>query len=156
MAISKTCVRMAGIRLTLAMMLALLLVPGYVVAPVLFAKLDSHIAGMVAGSIFHIANIGVLILAAALSSFWLRSGAVGRLNWGLLLVMIALVCANAFAIAPVMQDLKDAAGAIDALAKDDPQRVQFGILHGISEIVHLLSSLMAVVLVALGGAPKTS
>ncbi|MDQ6995299.1 MAG: DUF4149 domain-containing protein [Mariprofundaceae bacterium] len=145
---------MAGIRLSLAMILALLIVPGFVIAPVLFSKLDTHTAGMVAGAIFHISNLGILLLSASVAAFWMRLSSLGWLNWTLLGVMVLLVCANEFAIAPVMQSLKDAAGDISALAKDDPQKIQFGILHGISEIVHLLASIMAVVLVAFGGDRK--
>ncbi|MDQ6974466.1 MAG: DUF4149 domain-containing protein [Mariprofundaceae bacterium] len=154
MAISKACVRMGGIRLSLAMILGLLIVPGFVVAPVLFAKLDTHTAGMVAGSIFHVANVSILLLSAAVVAFWLRLPSLGWLNWTLLMVIVLLVCANEFAISPVMQSMKDAVGDISALAKDDPQKIQFGILHGISEVVHLLASMMAVVLVALGGDSK--
>ncbi|MBL1353243.1 MAG: DUF4149 domain-containing protein [Zetaproteobacteria bacterium] len=154
MATTKVCVRMGGIRLSLAMIVGLLVVPGFVVAPVLFSKLDTHTAGMVAGSIFHVANVSILLLSAAVVAFWMRLPSLGWLNWTLLMVIALLVCANEFAIAPVMQALKDATGDISALPKDDPQRMKFGMLHGISEIVHLLASIMAVVLVALGGNSK--
>jgi len=154
MAISKTCVRMGGIRLSLSMILALLMVPGFVVAPILFSKLDTHTAGMVAGEIFHVANIGVVLLSAAVAAFWMRSSSLGWLNWSLLALVVLLVCANEFAIAPVMQGLKDTVGDISALPKDAPERMQFGILHGISEIVHLLASIIALILVALGGKSK--
>jgi len=151
MGMSKACVRMGGIRLALAMVLALLVVPGFVVAPVLFAKLDSHTAGMVAGAIFHVANVGILLLSAAVAAFWMRLPSMGWLSWSMLGVLVLLVCANEFAIAPVMQSMKDAVGDISSLPKDDPQRMQFGILHGISEVVHLLASLLALLLVARGG-----
>lgn len=154
MAVSKACVRMGGIRLSLAMVFALLVVPGFVIAPVLFAKLDSHTAGMVAGDIFHLANMGILLLSMAIAAFWMRVSSLGWLNWSLLGVLILLVCANEFAIAPVMQTMKDSVGDMSALPKDDPQRMQFGILHGISEVVHLLATIMALVLVALGGEPR--
>jgi len=154
MTISKACIRMGGIRLSLAMIFGLLVVSGFVVAPVLFSALDTHTAGLVAGKIFHVANIGILLLSATVAAFWLRSAPMGWLNWSLLALLVLLVCANEFAIAPVMQTLKDTAGDISALAKSDPQRVQFGILHGISEIVHLLAALMALLLVAMGGESK--
>jgi len=96
-------------------------------------------------------NIGVLFLAVAVASFWMRSHAAGRLNWILLLLVILLISINEFGISPLIQDIKDSVGAIDALAKDDPQRMQFGMYHGISAVCHLLASLMAALLVALGG-----
>jgi len=152
MAMNAACIRMGAIRLCLAMMLGLLVVSGYVVTPILFAKADSSMqAGMLAGHIFHIVNIGVLFLAVAVASFWMRSHAAGRLNWILLLLIILLISSNEFGISPLIQDIKDSVGAIDALAKDDPQRMQFGMYHGISAVCHLLASLMAALLVALGG-----
>lgn len=151
MALSATCVRMGALRLCLAMLLGLLLVSGYVVAPVLFAKAENAMqAGMLAGNIFHIVNMGALFLAAAVASFWLRGGLAGRWHWLLLVILALLLAGNEFVIAPHIQAIKDAAGAIDALAKDDPQRVQFGIYHGISAVCHLLATLCAALLVALG------
>ncbi|MDQ6955205.1 MAG: DUF4149 domain-containing protein [Mariprofundaceae bacterium] len=150
--ISVHCIRMGAIRLCVAMILGLLLVPAYIVAPILFAQADSSAqAGMLAGHIFHMANIGVLFLAAAVASFWVRSCTVGYLNWALLLLTVLLVSVNEFAVSPLMQALKDSAGAIDLLDKDDPQRVSFGIYHGISAVFHLLASLMSALLVAFGG-----
>ena len=152
MAMHAACVRMGALRLCLAMILGLLLVSGYVVAPILFAKADSSMqAGMLAGHIFHMVNMGVLFLAAAVASFWMRSHTAGRLNWILLLLIAVLISINEFGISPLIQAIKDSAGAIDALAKDNPQRVQFGIYHGVSAVCHLLATLMAALLVALGG-----
>jgi len=153
MAISAVCIRTGAIRLCLAMMLGLLIVSGYIVAPILFAHADSAAqAGMLAGKIFHMVNIGVLFLAAAVASFWMRTGS-SRLNWVLLVLMTLLVAGNEFGLAPLIQSLKDSVGAISNLAKDDPQRVQFGVYHGISALCHLLASTIACLLVALGGAP---
>jgi len=142
-------IRMGAIRLCLAVILGLLLVPAYVVAPILFAQADSSAqAGMLAGYIFHTVNINILFLAVAVGSFWIKGSDVGYFNWGLLLLMVLLVAVNEFAVSPLMQALKDSAGAIDLLPKDDSQRVSFGIYHGISAIFHLLASLMAALLVA--------
>ncbi|PCI42776.1 MAG: hypothetical protein COB41_08810 [Proteobacteria bacterium] len=150
--LSANCLRMGAIRLCLAMMLGLLMVSGYVVTPILFAKAESSMqAGMLAGHIFHMVNIGVLFLAAAVASFWMRSHTAGRLNWVLLLLIVLLISINEFGISPLIQGIKDSVDAIDALAKDDPQRVQFGMYHGVSAVCHLLASLMAALLVALGG-----
>jgi len=152
MAIKATCVRMGAVRLCLAMILGLLVVSGYVVTPILFAKANSSMqAGMLAGHIFHMVNIGVLFLALAIATFWLRLHTVGRLNWMMLVCIVVLISLNEFGISPLIQAIKDSVGAIDALPKDDPQRVQFGMYHGISALCHLLASLMAALLVALGG-----
>ena len=157
MALSASCFRMGAIRFCLAMILGLLLVSGYVVAPVLFAKAESSmLAGMLAGHIFHVANAGVIFLVAAVAAFWIRLGGVGRLNWILLLLVAVFVAGNEFILSPMMQALKDAAGAMDALPKDDPQRMQFAMYHGVSAVLHLIASGMAVLLVALGGNACTS
>jgi len=151
MAMSGTCLRAGSLRLSLAMVLGLLTISAYVVAPILFAQLDSHQAGMIAGAMFYLVNIGVLFLSLAVAMFWFRMKEKSLLLWLPLLFLALLVAANAFILAPHMQALKDAVGVMSELAKDDPQRMQFGILHGISAVCHLLAALLAALLVALGG-----
>jgi len=138
------------IRLALAMVLALLVVPGYVAAPVLFADLDSRaLAGRLAGAMFHIGNQTILILLFALAAFWWRRAA-GRWRWGMLFFVTVAVALNEFGLRPVMEHLKQAMGSIDAVPVMDPMRRAFGMWHGISAILHLLASLAATGLVALG------
>ncbi|MDX8407123.1 MAG: DUF4149 domain-containing protein [Mariprofundaceae bacterium] len=149
------CLRIASARLCLAMILALLVVPGYVVAPVLFAKADSFAqAGMLAGHIFHLANVATLLFAAALAFFWKRIASPStkstRWRWLLLALVVLMVAINEFALAPVMADLKQQMGPIDEVSRDDPQRKRFGMWHGISALLHMLASLAALLLVALG------
>ncbi|EAU54036.1 DUF4149 domain-containing protein [Mariprofundus ferrooxydans] len=150
---SVNCIRIGATRLCLALMLALLVVPGYIVAPVLFSTAPSQsLAGEIAGNIFHISLISLLFLAAATAAFWMRmqDGGVGRRRWILLLTLSILVAVNAFALAPVMAEIKAQMGPIDLVAKDDPQRQLFGMWHGISAVMHLISTLLAALLVAMG------
>lgn len=152
MGLRAECVHGAAARLCLALIFGLLLVPGYVVAPTLFAHAPSVTeAGMYAGKIFHISNVGVLLLAAALAAFWLRLKSRGRLNWTLLVLCAAVVAAGEYGISPVLAELKAVAGSLDGLPKDDPLRARFGMWHGISAAVHLVATLLAAALVALGG-----
>lgn len=152
---SAACLRAGTLRLCLALMLGLLVVSGYLVAPLLFKFAGSQqLAGMLAGHIFHSANLGILFLAAATAAFWLRMESQGKWRWGLLLALVVLVAVNEFALTPKMAALKAAMGPIDLLPKDHPQRAEFGMWHGISAVLHLAASLAAVWLVALG--PKTS
>ncbi|OIO68384.1 MAG: hypothetical protein AUJ57_10205 [Zetaproteobacteria bacterium CG1_02_53_45] len=149
------CVRAGAVRLALALMLGLLVVSGYVVVPVLFAKAGSlALAGSLAGSIFHMANLGLIFLAAAVMVFWLRmqkSGAeIGRLRWILLLLLALFVVANEFAVSPILADLKAQLGPMDQVADDNPQRKLFAMWHGVSAVIHLLSAIAAATLVALG------
>ncbi|MDX8404830.1 MAG: DUF4149 domain-containing protein [Mariprofundus sp.] len=159
MKIGVACLRIGAVRLCLAMMLALLVVPGYIVAPSLFAALDSQaMAGEVAGKIFHISMLSLLFFAVAVALFWRRIqtvNVVGRMRWLLLLALLLLVSVNLWVLSPMMADIKLQMGPIDLVAKDDPQRQLFGMWHGISAIVHLLSTLLAGWLVALGAVGHT-
>jgi len=153
--VSVACIRIGSVRLCLALILGLQAVSGYVVAPVLFARAGSTaLAGALAGDIFHLANIGLLFLAAAVTVFWLRmqrSGMViGRLRWSLLAVLALLIAANEYGVSPVIADLKAQMGPIDQLADDDPQRKLFGVWHGVSALIHLFATLSAALLVACG------
>ena len=149
------CIRIGSVRLCLALMLGLLVVPAYVVVPVLFDKAGSvTLAGALAGDVFHLANMGILLLIIAVLVFWFRmvkGGAdIGRVRWGLLLVISLLVASNEYGIAPLIAEIKAQAGSLDVLAEDDPQRKLFGLWHGVSAVLHLLASLCAAFLVALG------
>jgi len=157
MAMRPECMRGAAIRLSLALMAGLLIVTGYVVVPVLFARAASSAeAGMLAGHIFHIVNRGVLLLAVAVALFWWRMGGVGKLRWAILLTVMVSVAVNEFALTPAIVDIKNQAGPIEELAKDHPQRIAFGMWHGISAVIHLLASLCTAVLVMLGGTGRAS
>ena len=150
------CIRIGAIRVCLALMLGLLLVPGYVVTPVLFARAgSSQMAGMLAGQLFHIANSGLLLLAAAIAFFWFRMARagkrIGKLQWSLLLAVVFMVAVNEFAVASMLADLKQQmGGVIDRLSEDDPLRELFRIWHGAASLLHFLAMLCAGLLAALG------
>ena len=149
------CIRVGATRICLALMLGLLLVSGYVVTPILFDKAgSSEIAGMLAGQLFHTANSGLLILAVAVAFFWFRMASagirVGKLRCLLLLAVALMVAANEFALTPILADLKQQIGDMSSVSKDDPQRQLFGMWHGAASLLHLLTTLCAGLLVALG------
>ncbi len=149
------CIRIGAARICLALMLGLLLVSGYVVTPILFDKAGSaEMAGMLAGQLFHIANSGLLLLAIAVAFFWFRMASagisIGKLRWLLLLTVVLMVVANEFALAPVMADLKQQMGVISRVPEDDPRRQLFGMWHGAASLLHMLTTLCAGLLVALG------
>lgn len=151
------CIRAAAIRLALAMMLGLIVVSGYVVTPLLFAKLaTSAEAGRLAGDLFHLVNVGVLILAAAVAGFWIRIKELGRLNWGILAAVVLFLALNEFVIFPHLAEIKAQTGPIDQLAADDVRRSEFGILHGVSAALHLLAAVASAILVMLGGEKRGS
>ncbi len=136
----------AGLRLSLAFMLGLLFVPAYVVAPVLFAELSSMQAGLIAGKIFHVSNIAVLILVVAAAVFAFRMR-VSKVTWYLLGFVALMVASNAFVVSAVMAAIKAEAGDISALPQDDPMRLAFAFWHGIGSVMQLMSTIFVVALV---------
>jgi hypothetical protein len=146
-------IHFSGLRLSLALMLGLLVVPAYVVAPILFAELESLQAGLIAGKIFHVSNIAVLILAVAAMVFAFRIQ-VQKSTWYLLGFLVLMVAINAFGVSAMMAMIKAEAGDISALAKDNPLRLAFAFWHGIGSIMQLISSLFLVVLVMKSQRPK--
>jgi hypothetical protein len=157
MALHAGCLRAAAVRLALAMMLGLIVVSGYVVTPLLFAELaTSAEAGRVAGELFHLVNVGVLILAAAVAGFWIRIKELGRLNWSMLMAVVLLLALNEFILFPQLAEIKAQIGPIDQLAADDVRRGEFGTLHGVSAALHLLTAVASTILVMLGGDKRGS
>lgn len=154
------CIRIGAVRVCLALMLGLLLVSGYVVTPILFDKADSaEMAGMLAGQLFHVANSGLLLLAVAVAFFWFRMASagisIGKLRWLLLLAVALMVAVNEFALTPILADLKQQIGSISRAPENDPQRQLFGMWHGAASLLHLLTTLCAGLLVALGTGPTS-
>lgn len=149
------CMRGGAVRILLALILGLLLVSGYVVAPILFAKAGStHEAGRLAGEIFHVVNLGVIILCVAVAAFWLRMQGISRRSWGVLILLAALAAINEYGVSPIIADLKLAAGPIDQLAEGDPMKARFGMWHGVSAVIHLISTILSVVLLLAGAHRK--
>lgn len=132
--------------LSLSLILGLLIVPAYVVAPILFQQLDSHQAGLIAGSIFHLANPIILILCFVIAIEW-RGMQASMFLWGSLGVLAFSIGMNEFMISPVLQDLKAQAGPINLLDDDDPLRSKFFLVHGCSSVFHLIASLCALFMV---------
>ncbi|MDQ6964988.1 MAG: DUF4149 domain-containing protein [Mariprofundales bacterium] len=156
-----TELQLAACRICLALMLGLLVVSGYVVAPQLFAHSSSRmVAGALAGHVFQLANSALLLLALACATFWmrLRSSAVviGRLRWSLLGAVALLVAINQWGVSPQMEALKELMPqGYDALSATDPLRHRFATLHGISAVIHLIASLLTVTLVGIGSTEST-
>jgi len=146
----------AGLKLCFALMLGLLVVPAYVVAPLLFAELASVQAGTVAGKVFHIANLAILLLSFAAAVFCYRLKHVAKSTWYLLLAVAVMVACNVFGVSAVMAMIKAEAGDISALAEGDSMRWMFAFWHGLGSVLHLLSSIMVVALVMKGLCPHAS
>jgi len=126
---------------------------GYLVAPVLFARLpDRVLAGTVAGFMFQaeawFSVVCVLILAGM--RFLRQTKEEGwRSELGLIGIMLACTLLGYFALHPWMAALKEAAGpgGIEA----SPQKNTFAVLHGIAGFFYLVESLLATRLLTLIG-----
>lgn len=119
---------------------------GYVVAPTLFA-VDRAQAGAIMG--FLLRSEAWLAIACAIALYVLvKFSAIepARKRTLSLLIVAMLACALVIYVGlqPVMAQLKEAAGA--AGLAGTPQGRRFGILHGVSQLVYLVESVLAGVL----------
>jgi len=115
---------------------------GYVVAPTLFAQLDSQTAGRIAGELFTI--VAWLSMACGALLFLVlrrntHSNSSTILKSRLIPLMMTLIGASEWIVRPMME----AARLPDGTPGDG-----FGLWHGVSALLYLLASLLAIVLVA--------
>ncbi len=115
---------------------------GYLVAPTLFGTLaDRALAGAIAGSMFRVEawlSLGcaaaLLVLLAAAKDV---TGQRRKILLGIVVAMVVCTLVSHFALQPVMAAMKEAG-----------DKSTFGMLHGVSMVIYLVQSLLAVVLVA--------
>jgi len=141
--------RSAAERVRVTLWIGGLWVSGYLVAPSLFAMLDDRqLAGNLAGQVFHLMTyVGLVAGSFLLISFFISAGHAWQRSWRVWLVatMLVLVSLGGFVLQPMMQELK-----LQGLTAGSEQAARFGLLHGVSSILYLLSSLLGLVLVAAG------
>jgi hypothetical protein len=122
---------------------------GYLAAPAAFSTLDSTLAGSVVGELLtreawlSMASAVLLLVLVRLAPD-LDAGRRRQL-FMLVLAMLALTLVNYFGLQPVMVQLREAAGAGGVRAS--PQWTEFAILHGVSQLVYVIESVLAAVLV---------
>ena len=124
---------------------------GYLVAPALFHALgsDRQLAGQLAGRLFELIGWVGLACAAYLLLFLLgrlRSAALRRWDFWLLILMLLLTAVGLFGVQPLLAQLKS-----DALPREVMQSVlrdRFAAWHGVSSILYLLQSFLGLLLVA--------
>jgi hypothetical protein len=132
-----------------------LAVLGFVAAPVIFATLQAHdpsggraLAGVVFGAVFARFQFWAWILGGLLILMLGARALLGprprRLGWRLWAVtaMIALGLVTALAIAPRIDRIRqDVTGAVADLPDTDPRKAEFGRLHGLSNVIMLVTLL---------------
>lgn len=120
-------------------------VVGYLVAPALFAHLESTAAaGRMAGELFAVVSVlsmvcGVLLLLA-LRGRRLPNPA-GRIRASVIVMMMALIAASEWLVRPMMEATR---------LPDGTPGDGFGLLHGISATLYLIASVGGIFLVGTG------
>jgi hypothetical protein len=126
---------------------------GFVVAPVLFARLgDAVLAGALAGKLFtFIAWIGIACAGYLLAFRAARHGAA-CLKQGIfwvVLAMLILVLAGEFGVHAIMEGLR--AQALPKQVMDSVLRDRFVTWHGVANGLYVIQSVLGLVLVVLHG-----
>lgn len=128
---------------------------GYLAAPVLFKVLDDRrMAGELAGHMFKIiAIVGLVCGAVLLVMAIVRHGATWMRAWRVwvLVAMLVLVAVGMFVLQPMIQEVK-ALGLVEG----SEQVRRFGMLHGVSAMLYLATSLCGLALVAIGLEPANA
>ena len=138
--------RLAAVRLLLAVLWAgSLWALGYIAAPAAFAVLDSGQAGnVVAVLLTRQAWISIGCAALLLVLLWRYSGdlAPARRRFAGLLVLAMLACALVIFVGlqPGMAHLRELAGPGGVRAS--PYWTQFAVMHGVSQLFHLVQSVL--------------
>lgn len=126
---------------------------GYIVTPVLFARLgDRNLAAEIAGQLF-----GVIAWLGIACAAWLllfiavrrRRAALKSVVFWLVLAMLLLTLAGYFGIQPILAQLKAEAWPHGVM--EGATRSRFATWHGISSGLYLLQSLLGGALVVLQG-----
>jgi hypothetical protein len=118
---------------------------GYIVAPVLFKTLapDNILAGNIAGQIFAvIAWIGLVTASYLLVFIFATKGraALREKRFWCVAVMLVCVAVGYFGIQWEMAALKAGVGSMDVM--ESAARGKFALLHGLSEAIYLVQSLL--------------
>lgn len=119
------------------------------VAPTAFAMLPSRmLAGEVLGPMFPVLFIGGIVAGVVAIGEAVMSAAYGRLGAGVIMTGATVVAQ--FVILPSISRVRTSIqGAVDTLAPNDPRRMAFGRLHGLSVACLGLAMVAALVFMVL-------
>ncbi len=149
--------RVAAARLLVAVLWAgTLWTLGYIAAPAVFAAVPSTVAGDVVAVLLH--RLGWVSLGCAAAMLALvrlsRDLDAGRRRFLNLLVLAMLACALVMWIGlqPGMAQMRELAGPGGVRAS--PYWTQFAVMHGVSQLFHVIESVLAAVLVLKSRGPS--
>jgi hypothetical protein len=121
---------------------------GFVVAPTLFAMLDSRAtAGSIAGKLFSTtAYLGLVCGVLLLGLVWKTHGQRLKRHWQpwVVAAMLASTAIGQFVVSPLMREAR-AAGLSDPAVSD-----RFQLLHGVSTTLFVITSLLGLVIAWFG------
>lgn len=141
-----------GQRILLTLWVGGLWTAGYIVAPLLFHVLDDNrLAGQIAGEMFTVISyIGLVCGALLLLSVIYPAGQHWRRTWqiGVLVLMLVLIGLSEFILQPMIHTLK--AATPQGFVEGSAEAARFGMLHGVSSILFLITSLSGLALVVFG------
>lgn len=148
--LSKPASRLAAARLLVAVLWAgTLWALGYIAAPAVFAAVPSLVAGDVVAALLQ--RLGWVSSACALLMLVLLHFSPdldpGRRRFLNLLVLAMLACALVMwvGLQPAMAQMRELAG--DDGVRASPYWTQFAVMHGVSQLFHVVESILAAVLV---------
>ena len=148
-ALPRPASRLAAARLLVAALWAgALWALGYIAAPAVFAAVPSVVAGDVVAQL--LTRLGWVSIGCAAAMFVLvrlSSDLAGRKRFLNLLVLAMLACALVMwaGLQPAMAQLRELAGPGGVRAS--PYWTQFAVMHGVSQLFHVIESVLAAVLV---------
>lgn len=123
---------------------------GYIAAPTLFAAVDDRVlAGTLAGRMFSIVGWLGLGCGAYLLLFMLLrlgAGAMKRLLFWVVVLMLLLAAAQLFGLQPLIAQLRSE--SVPRELAEAATRSRFATWHGVASVLYLVQSLLGVVLTA--------
>lgn len=126
----------------------------FVLTPKLFAACSRDMAGMIVGLLFPgYFRWGLICGAVALFCRLVLRGRFRSVSIAILLAMLLLTATQAFVIEPRAAKIKEQITSFETTPKDDPHRVRFRHLHGLSMIANLAVVIGGVILIALSTLP---
>jgi hypothetical protein len=148
-AAARSAVGSGARRLVAALWAGSLWAIGYVAAPTLFANVDGTLAGQMVGHMLR-TEAWLSIACAVLMLALLRLGrgldaGMRRSLYKIVTAMLVCTLVVYLGLQPIMAQMRDAAGS--AGIRNSPMWTQFAILHGVSQLVYVIESVLGAVLV---------
>ena len=127
----------------------------FILTPRLFNACSRDMAGNIVGLLFPgYFRWGLVCGVVALLCKLIGRGRFSMATVILLLAMLLLTATQAFVIEPKAATIKQHIASFDTTPKDDPHRVQFRQLHGLSMAANLAVITCGVLLILLGSLPN--